>query len=450
MDAVIGDLEREIEADLEGFNVPGASWALIEDGRIVHVRGLGLVAADGGDSVTPATLFQACSVSKPVAVLAMLRLVDRGVVDLDEDVNNSLTSWRVRPTADWQPVVTLRQLASHSAGLTTSGFPGYKAGEMLPATVEILDGTGPANTFGVRVDTVPGLQFRYSGGGTMVMQQVLEDITGTPLRELVRELVLEPLQMSDSDYVQPLPETLHDRAATAHDEAGRPIEGRWHIYPELAAAGLWTTPRDLARYAIGIQRAYAGADGALLSPALAHELLKPHMAAGDRDGGLDHVGLGLFLGGAGLASRFGHQGGNEGFRCHLLAYRDTGQGAALMTNGNNGNWIVQRAFARIAASRCWPDYPDEPAESDLPGVRDLIRVEGTYELNGKNLTVVRDGGHLLVRFEGQRAIEFQPLSSDTFAGRTVDATLHFESTGDKATMTVAQNGSTISCARLST
>ena len=296
---MIGELESGIEADLEEFAVPGAAWALIEGGELVHESGHGLMAADRGDPVTPATLFQACSISKPVAALAMLRLVDRGVLDLDEDVNDRLTSWRVPPLEHWQPVVTLRQLVSHSAGLTTSGFPGYRSGDALPTTVEVLDGVGPANTFAVRVDTVPGLQFRYSGGGTMVMQQLLEDVTGTPLRELVRELVLEPLGMSGSDYAQPLPEELHDRAATAHDEAGRPIEGRWHTYPELAAAGLWTTPGDLARFAMGIQRTYAGGDDALLSPALAQELLTPQIASSDRLGALNQLGLGLFLGGSG-------------------------------------------------------------------------------------------------------------------------------------------------------
>jgi CubicO group peptidase (beta-lactamase class C family) len=172
-------------------------------------------------------------------------------------------------------VLTLRQLVSHSAGLTVHGASGYRHDAELPTTVQILDGVRPTNTFGVRVDTIPSTQFRYSGGGTVVMQQLLEDFTGTPFRRLVRELVLEPLGMSDSDYAQPLPNVLHAQAATAHDDVGRPIEGRWHTYPEMAAAGLWTTPTDLCKFAVAVQRAYAGADGALLSPGLARELLTP-------------------------------------------------------------------------------------------------------------------------------------------------------------------------------
>src|SRR6185437_459666 len=125
---------------------------------------------------------------------------DRGLLDIDADVNDSLTSWRLPANAEWQPIVTLRHLVSHSAGLTTSGFPGYKRSAQLPSTLEILTGVFPANTFDVRVDTIPGAQFRYSGGGTLAMQQLLEDVTHTPFPDLMRELVLEPVGMADSDY----------------------------------------------------------------------------------------------------------------------------------------------------------------------------------------------------------------------------------------------------------
>jgi CubicO group peptidase (beta-lactamase class C family) len=449
IDAVISALQHGIEADLEQFTVPGAGWALIEGGQILHEGGVGLMAADRPDRVTPDTLFQACSISKPIAAFAMLRLVDRGVLDLDEDVNRRLTSWRVRPTGGWQPVVTLRQLVSHSAGLTTSGFPGYRCDDELPTTTQVLDGVGPTNTFGVRVDTVPGVQFRYSGGGTLVMQQLLEDVTATPFRELVRELVLEPLGMHDSDFAQPLPEILHPRAATAHDEVGRPIEGRWHIYPELAAAGLWTTAGDLAKFALAVQSSYAATNGALLSPELARELLTPQVEATDRTGDLNQLGLGLFLGGTGQGSRFGHSGGNEGFRCHLLAYRNTGQGAAVMTNSDNGAWLVQKTLASIAAAFRWPDYPLELAERDEPDAATLAAVEGTYQLReSATVTVARDGGALLVTFTGQRPIVFTPQSADGFVAETADASLRFDHSGTMPTLIFVQNQSEIVCPRV--
>jgi CubicO group peptidase (beta-lactamase class C family) len=440
------EIQALLEADCIESSVPGAQWALIDGGGLVHEGAAGRPAAGSEAQVGSGTLFQACSISKPVAVLAMLRLVERGVLELDEDVNARLTSWRVRPLAGWQPRVTLRQLASHSAGLTTSGFPGYPEGHALPTTVEILDGTGPANTFAVRVDTVPGVQFRYSGGGTMVLQQLLEDVTGTPFPELAHELVLGPLEMRESAYAQPLPPAIHARAATAHDDAGRPVEGRWHTYPELAAAGLWTTAGDLARFAIGVQRAVAGRDGAIVSPALAREALTPQLEAAQRIGDLTDIGLGLFLGGGGASARFGHSGGNEGFRCHLLAYRDTGQGAVVMTNGDNGGWVVERTLARIAAAAGWRDYPLELPEREVADGATLDALVGTYRLGGRTtMAVARDRGGLLVTFDGQAPMPFSPDSHDSFVAWPADAGLRVDRTTDPPTLFFVQNAQEVRC-----
>jgi CubicO group peptidase (beta-lactamase class C family) len=436
-------LREQIAGELERFAVPGASWAVMSAGGIAGSGTAGVVDATATTEVSPGTLFQACSISKPVAVFAMLRLVDRGLLELDEDVNRRLTSWQIPRTGDWQPVVTLRQLASHSAGLTVHGFPGYSYGEVLPTTVEILDGVRPTNTFGVRVDTVPGAQFRYSGGGTVVMQQLLEDVTGTPFRELVRELVLEPLGMTDSDYAQPLPEELHGRAATAHDEQGRAIPGRWHSYPELTAAGLWTTPTDLCKFALGVQSAYVGADGALLSPELGREMLTPQVRATDRLGGLDHVGLGLFLGAGGV--RFGHSGGNNGFKCHLLADRESGFGAAVMTNGDNGMWVVQRTFAALASAYGWSEYDEPLDDRDVPGDDVLDGLVGRYRLrDGLGFTVGRLGGGVEVTFDGQEPMRFVPVDGGTFASSMVSARLRLR--GDD--LLFEQNGDQIVCSRI--
>ncbi|HEY3511999.1 serine hydrolase domain-containing protein [Kribbella sp. NPDC051137] len=413
-------LRDRIEADLDEFDVPGASWAVFEDGVVTETGTAGVVTAGDTRAVTPSTLFQAASISKPLTVLAMLRLVDRGLLELDEDVNRKLKSWQVPPTGRWQPTVTLRQLASHSAGLTVSGFPGYPRDATLPTTVQILDGTRPATNIGVRVDLVPGTQFRYSGGGTTVIQQLLEDVTSMRFRDLMQELVLQPLGMSESDYAQPLPPNLQGNAASGHNELGQPLNGNWDVYPQLAAAGLWTTPTDLAKFAIGVERAYAGAEGALLSPELARQMLTPQIAATERIGGLNHLGLGVFLDESG--ARYGHSGGNKGFCCHLMAYRDTRQGAAVMTNGDSGMWVVLRAFAAIASSNGWPAYPQAVEQPDLPTAESLDELVGTYRLtNGVRLVVRAWDRGLGIQFEGQVPLEFGALSADRFAAAGVDA-----------------------------
>jgi CubicO group peptidase (beta-lactamase class C family) len=424
------------------YGVPGVSIALIENGEIAQVQGYGVRDAEMRAPVMRSTLFQAASISKPVAVLGALRLVERGLLDLDADVNDALRSWQVPPNSNWQPRVTLRQLASHSAGVTVHGFPGYRRDAPQPTLRQVLDGASPANTAPVRVDTIPGTQFRYAGGGTSIIQQLLLDVTGTSFPDLLRELVLEPLGMHDSGYLQPLPVHLHDRAATGHRVGGGPVTGKWHVYPEMAAAGLWTTPSDLARFAIALQRAWAGEPGGILSQPLAREMLTPQIASDGRMGGLNALGLGPFLGGEGALARFGHSGGNEGFTCHLLAYRAGGRGAVVMTNADDGGNLLTELFDAIARECDWPGYlPELPARIALAPEM-LERYAGVYALrSGFTLTVQRDGDALSVQPTGQPPLRFAPESATTFAAESVATKLAFESDNSTvARVRFQQNG----------
>jgi CubicO group peptidase (beta-lactamase class C family) len=449
LEAAMREIEPRIVARMADHHVPGVALALIADGKIAVERAFGVKEAGGAGPVTPTTRFQACSISKPIAVLAMLRLVEQGTLDLDADVNDVLTSWRVPPSASWQPRVTLREIASHSAGLTVGGFPGYSRGTPLPALTQILTGSSPANTAGIRVDTLPGVEFRYAGGGTTVLQQVLEDVTRRPFPGLVRELVLEPLGMSCSGYTQPLPDELHDEAATAHGTDGAPVAGGWHVYPELAAAGLWTTPGDLARYAIAVQQAAAGASGAILGPELTGSMLTPHVPSTSRLGGLDRLGLGLFLGGPG-AVWFGHSGGNEGFRCHLLAHRDAGCGLVVMTNGDRGHTLIGELLDDVAQALDWPDYVvAEPDGDTAPSVA-LDALAGVYELRpGAVIEVMPRGDDLVVAALEQPAIRFLRVGETEFGSFAVETTLAFELVDGRAeALVVRQNDGELRCPRV--
>lgn len=378
--------------------VPGASVAVLRDGQVVDQRAFGVRADGEPGPVAADTLFQACSISKLVTVLGVLRLVEAGRVDLDADVNDVLTGWQVPPTGAWQPRVTVRQIMGHVAGLTTSGFPGYEVGEPLPTTVEILRGLPPTNTEAVRVDLVPGVQFRYAGGGTTVLQLLLEELHDTPVAEVLRELVLAPLAMTDSWFDQPLPERLHDRAAAGHYPGPRIVTGRWHVYPEVCAAGLWTTPADLCRLAAGIQDAAAGRPGSVVSEATAAAMLTAQVPPADgsvRFAGLDSVGLGVFVRDRDgePADWFGHSGGNEGFSCLLLAHRD-GHGAAVMTNSDAGGPVVAAAFRAIAEGEGWRDFVDANVDG-VPSGAGLDGFTGTYRLpRGDRVVVTRDGDRL--------------------------------------------------------
>jgi CubicO group peptidase (beta-lactamase class C family) len=403
------------------YSVPGVSIAVIDSGRIVWAKGFGLKTAGTTDSVTPTTLFQAASISKPVASLGTMRLVQNGLLDLDADVNAKLVSWKMPDNAFTRTEkVTLRRLMSHSAGLTVHGFPGYAAGDSLPTVPQILDGKKPANTPPVRADTFPGARFNYSGGGMTVMQLLVTDVTRKPYPLFLRETVLDPIGMDHSTYEQPLPASRTADAATAHDHAGAPITGKWHTYPEVAAAGLWTTPSDLARMIIEVQEARAGRSSKVLNQTFMEQMLtvtKP-----------TPYGLGFGLEGTGNAATFSHGGANAGYRCYFVGFVERGQGAVVMTNSDNGGTMDNELISAIAAEYGWPgNYSREIATVRL-GADQLARVVGRYRLASDTfaVSVTAEGGTLRIAAPGLIGREqILPTSDSTFVGADSGLPLRF-------------------------
>lgn len=347
---------RPLVERMRELHVPGVSVAVINNYRVEWAKGYGLADSSAGSPVTDATLFQAASMSKPIAAMMVLDLAEDGLIDLDRDVNAQLKSWKV-PENEFtrQHAVDLRGILSHTAGLTVHGFPGYAAGSPLPTAAQILDGIKPANTAAVRVNKTPGHGFRYSGGGTTVMQQLVIDVTGKAFSEVMRERVLAPLEMTASGYEQPLDEQRRGLATTAYDFQGNAVAGHWHVYPELAAAGLWTTPSDVAKYVIEVQLAHEGKSAKVLAKKTIEEMLTP------QNGG--PVGLGPFLTERNGVRRFEHSGGNKGFSCNFVGLLDRGQGAVVMTNADGGRQLVAEITNGIAAAYGWPEYLPDAADS---------------------------------------------------------------------------------------
>ena len=302
---------RTLKQRMASMKVPGLSIAVFEHGRIVWAEGYGMRDVANESPVDTSTLFQAASISKPVSATVMFRLIEQGRLSLDEDVNDKLTSWKV-PANRFTVVakVTPRLLVSHMAGTTVSGFDGYSVGAPLPTLPQILDGLPPANSAPVRVTDIPGAHERYSGGGVTILQLLMQDITGKSFAVLAKELVLAPVGMRQSTFVQPLPARLASRAATGYDSEGTAIPGKYHVYPEQSAAGLSTTPSDLARFMLAIGRSYRGEKGGILKQATAREMLTP-VPRGS--------GLGFGLSGSGDAFRYRHNGGNAGFNSGTAA-----------------------------------------------------------------------------------------------------------------------------------
>lgn len=339
------NLDDLIAARMRAGHITGLSLAIVQDGKIVRAQGYGFTDASGKSPVTPDTLFEAGSVSKSVAAFGALHLVQEGKLSLDTDVNTELRSWKV-PENDFtkEQKVTLRRILSHTAGLTVHGFFGYATNAPIPSLVQVLDGVKPANSPPIRVDVIPGSKWKYSGGGYTVMQQMMEDVTGKPFSEYMGKTVLEPLGMTNSTYEQPLPLMMRPRAATGYFSADKPVWGGWHVYPEMAAAGLWTTPSDLARFVIAVPEALTRQSNPVLSQPMVREMLIEQK---------DGDALGVFVEESGEAIRFSHDGRDAGFDTFMIGYCAPVQGAVIMMNANDNSGSGRAIINAIAKQYRW-------------------------------------------------------------------------------------------------
>jgi CubicO group peptidase (beta-lactamase class C family) len=340
-----------LDAAMQKAGVPGMSIAVIKDFEIHWSRGYGVADTASGAKVAPDTLFQAASISKPVAAMAVLRAVQDGHFSLDQDVNTILTSWRVPPDGD-RPAVTLRSLLSHTSGSDDGfGFPGYKPGAPVPTAVQILNGEKPSNVGAVRFARPPFAAYKYSGGGITLVQLLMSDAMKRPFEDIMRELVLNPIGMTHSAYEQPLSPTRDRNAARGHDRSGAARDAKWHVYPELAAAGLWTTSPDLARFGIELQKSLQGRSNRVLNRAMAGEMASPV--------GVGPFAIGMQMNKAGEGWYLNHGGSNWGFQCVLFVHKVKGYGFAAMTNSDSGGRFLSEVQQRVAAAYKW-DLLDQP------------------------------------------------------------------------------------------
>lgn len=392
-----------IWAVMERYRVPGVSVAVINGGRLEWAKAYGVSEA-GGRPVDTATLFLAGQIGQAVAAVAALRLVDEGRIGLDQSVNGLLTSWQVPDNAfTASEQVTLRRILSHTSGLSLPTLAGYSTADALPTLRQVLDGIAPATNEPIRVLDTPGSRQRYSLGGYVVLQQLLEDATATPYADYARTTVLSPLGMGRSSHAQPLTARLAADAASGHEPTNERVPARWRVYPELAALGMWTTPSDLARLTIELQGSASGRSAGVISQVMAEAMFSPQS---------ENRGLGFEVGGRGEWRFFRLEGHGNNYLSELFAYVSRGMGAIVMTNSSNGEGVKAQILRAIAAEYGWPDLvPEEVAVARLSD-EVLEGLEGRYTFRGRDRVLVVDGGRILQRSEGGVEEELLPLSQD--------------------------------------
>ncbi len=336
---------------MKRYNINGVSIAVIHNYQIEWARGYGFADVSEKRPVTEKTLFQAASISKSLNSVGVLKLAQEKRIDLNSDINKYLVTWKFPyDEKSNNIVINVANLLSHTGGLTVSGFPGYAKGQILPSIQQILDGLKPSNTEPVRSSIEPGKRVIYSGGGVTISQLIVMDITNQPYDIFMKENVLDQLGMSSSSFSQPPPDPMQKFLATGYKADGREVPGKYHIYPEQAAAGLWTNPSDLCRYIIDTQLSYNG----VLSIVLTLEMSRLRLTTVMED-----AALGVFVNSrvTGSFKYFNHNGGNEGFCCTAIGCLNAGEGVVIMTNtDHDNNSILEEIANSVAIVYKWKDY----------------------------------------------------------------------------------------------
>lgn len=402
-----------INERLKQLGIPGASIAFVHNGKVEWARAYGMADISQNKPMTPETMLLAGSISKPIAALRAHQMIEKGALNLDENVNKYLKSWYV-PDNEFttKEKVTLRRILNHTAGLTVWGFPGYDKGDKIPSVPEVLDGQG--NTDAVRVYKEPGESWMYSGGGYTIMQLMITDVEGTSFPTTMQTNVLDPLGMQQSTFENPLPEKYHGKAATGYRGNGNEVEGKWPIYTEMAAAGLWTTPSQLIQYAIEIQKINTSKEDGLLKYSSVEAMLTPGMN--------DHG-----LGPAASKDRFGHGGADEGFRANMIAWKNEPYALVVMVNSDNGS-IMQEIELAIAK-----EYGLSGIDAD---VREVIKMTsdqlqkytGRFQVGEIGIVEVESTGSSLL-FKApfiQQTVELVAQSETAFFDKSDGTPITFE------------------------
>src|SRR5688572_21805850 len=344
------------------YRVNGLSVAVINDYKIEWTKGYGWADTAEHRKVTAQTLFQPASVGKSTHALGTMKLVERGLIDPEKDINEYLVRWKFPyDSLSKGKKITLLHLLSNSAGLSVHGFDGYKWNQPLPNILQILNGEPPSNSPAVRSEFEPGLKFQYSGGGYTISGMMVEDVTGSKYADYMRQNVLKPLGMNDTYFYGELTPKSKHRLATAYRIDGKPIGCKYHIYPEDACgASLWSTPADIARFIIEMQRSLISKSNKVISAATAKKMVTPYVS--------DFYGLGFFIEKKGEQSYFHHTGLNEGFVSDYYGSLEGGKGVVVMANADIAlpSDITEEIINSVAKVYGWKGFYTPVVKKTIP------------------------------------------------------------------------------------
>lgn len=414
------------------YEAPGVSIAVINQGKLAWAKGYGHVGfSTGSKNIDNQTLFQSGSISKSLNAMGALILVQKGLVELDKDVNQYLKSWKI-PDNEFtkEEKVTLRRLLSHTAGTSVSGFPGYPVKTKIPNLIDILEGKKPeVNTDPVRVIQKPGSEFMYSGGGTTIVQLLIEDIVEQKYDVWMQKNVLLPLNMNQSTFNQPLTEQQSlFNVACGHSDQAKQVDGNWHVYPEMAAAGLWTTPIDLANFMIELFKILNNQPG-ILDLSMMQEAITPQIKIENGCGSNilgGGIGLGFFLEGNSKTINFSQDGMNEGFIGRFIAFPEEEKGLVIMVNNDTCFGLIDEITFSITDAYGIPGFePIEKSEISPIDTKQFREFCGTYQYQDDKLTITMHGDKLFFSYPYTKEMQLHKEEDHLFFVQEISDTLRF-------------------------
>jgi len=433
-----GDGPYTIKDRMAFYHIKGVSVAVIHNYKIEWAKGYGWADDSLKIPVTVQTLFQAGSISKSLNSMGVLKLAQDKKIDLYTDINTYLQSWKFPyDSLSKGKKITVANLLSHSAGLTVHGFGGYERGDTIPTLEQVLDGKKPANSPAVRSMYEPGLKFEYSGGGTTISQLIVMDVTGQPYDKYMYDNILRPLEMTSSTYQQPPVDKKPELVSAAYYPNGKEVKGKYHIYPEQAAAGLWTNPTDLGKYIIETQLAFAGKSNKVLNQQMTSLRLTPY---NDKN-----AALGVFIDNYPDGTKyFEHGGVDEGFISQYYGSLEDGNGVVIMTNTANGGQIIPEIVNSVAKVYGFKDLDHSKVIKSVTITDAVLQsYTGDYELAPKFIiTITREGNNLYGQATGQGKSQIFPETQNKFFLKEVDAEVEFvkDDKGQVTKLVLYQNG----------
>lgn len=362
------DQKAGIEARMVKYKTPALSVAVIRGGKLDWSTAWGKLQHDGAHADC-ATLFQAGSLSKPVTVLGAMRIKQQGLIDFDRNIEAYLSSYHLPQgkQSDANPV-TLRNLLTHTSGLTPGGYQGYAQGQPLPTDVQTVMAEPPSNARKVEVSQAPNGALRYSGGGYTVAEIALQDRLGKPFDQIMETWLTRPVGMREATFTIPLAAAHHARTARGHRADGSAVAGGWHNHPEQAAAGLWATPSDMAAFLIEVRKAWLGKSRIFTQEAIRELLAKP----------IEGHAYGFRLSGEGEQLFITHYGGTVGYNAGMTINLHTGNGAVYMCNSENGPGLGGEFLSAVSRVYGWPQFREVQVTRVSHAVEALNALTGNY------------------------------------------------------------------------